>query len=312
MSFDTIDVERVQVLKSTDTDERRLWFRDLLKSMVRIKSKETIAIKPNLSSNIASAHGATTDLWMIQETVEYVRRRRGRPIIVEGPQHHYSYEHVLEQTGAGRLFKELDVEHVDGRSESMALRPLKYDDERGRIYRVHLAALGADGIICLPKMKTSALTGTDLGMTGLMGLLSLVDRHGFRRRGVTDDVVELYRRLHTRIRGTFVDGVVAMEGSGPNAGRPVEMNVLVGGKDTVAVDSVCSQIMGFDAEEVDYVRKAHLLGLGNMKSDWQMHPATMPLPVRMFERPVSDNSLRSKLLFGARYLFDSARDKFSA
>ena len=281
MSLDSIDVDRVQVLKSADAEQQRLWFRHVLETLVRVKSKETIAIKPNLGSPLPAQTGATTELWMIRETVEYIRRRRSRPIIVEGPSHIHDYEQVLDVTGAGQLFKELGVEHVDARSESIALRPLKYDNARDRVYHVHLAALGADGIICLPKLKTHNRTGTTLGIKGLMGLLAVPDRHGFHRRGVTDDIV---------------DGIVGMEGHGPTSGRPVDMNVLVAGKDMVAVDSVCGQMMGFDSEEVDHVRKAHNLGLGNMKSDWQMHPATVPLPVRMFERPKPDNGLRTKVI----------------
>lgn len=290
------DREHVHVLRSRDDAERRAWFRQALKGLLKVKTKEVIAIKPNLGSPLPASTGATTDLWMIEETVRWVQKRRARPLILEGPSHVHPWEQVLELTGAGALFDRLGVEVVDARTDSIALRPLKDDDASGPVYRVHPAALSADGIVCLPKLKTHNRTGITVGMKGLMGLLSWPERHRFHRRGVTTDVVELYRRLRHRIRATFVDGVIAMEGHGPTNGRPVNMDVLVAGTDTVSVDAVCGTIMGFPPDEVDHLCLAHDQGLGDRKRAFAVHPQGLPLPVRIFERPRYDSGLRTKVI----------------
>ncbi|HIA04752.1 MAG TPA: DUF362 domain-containing protein [Myxococcales bacterium] len=290
------DPEKVHVLRDVNPQKQRENFRELLRALVRIKSKETIAIKPNLGSPLPEQTGATTSLWMIEETIRYVRERRGRPILVEAPSHIHDFEQVMEVTGAGKLCRDLDVDYVDARQNTMALRPLKHDDPSGRIYNVHLAVLGADGIICLPKLKTHNRTGVTLGIKGLMGFLAVPDRHGFHRRGVTDDIVELYRRLKGQIRATIIDGTVGMEGHGPTNGRPVQMDLIIGAKDTVSVDSVGAQIMGFDAEEVDHIRIAHDLGLGKKNRRWVVHPEGNPLPFRPFERARSDNGIRTQII----------------
>ena len=292
----TLDTERVHVLRERDPEAQRAWFRAALAALVKVRAKETIAIKPNLGSALPEQTGATTALWMIEETVRYVRKRRGIPVVVEGPSHIQDYAQVLEATGASRLFAELDVEHVDARQQTIQLRPPKHDDAAGRVYHVALAALGADGIICLPKLKTHNRTGATLGMKGLMGLLSPADRHGFHRRGVDEDVVELYHRLRGRIRATFVDGIVGMEGHGPTGGRPVPMDLIVAGTDMVSVDTVCARIMGFEPEDIEHVRLAAERGLGSTRRPWQMHPAGLPLPTRYFERPRPDSGLRTQLM----------------
>ena len=143
----------------------------------------------------------------------HIRRRRAKSIIIEGPSLH-DFQHVVDVTGIRELAQRLDVELIDAREDGMPLRPLKHDTA-SRVYRVHMAALSADGIICLPKLKTHNRTSVTLGMKGMMGVLSPADRHGFHRRGVEEDVVELYKRLRTRIRGCVVDGTIAMEGHGP-------------------------------------------------------------------------------------------------
>jgi|GEM_PF-3048006 uncharacterized protein (DUF362 family)/Pyruvate/2-oxoacid:ferredoxin oxidoreductase delta subunit len=291
-----LDPEFVHVLRHEDPDAMRAAFRHALASLARVRSKEVIAIKPNLGSPFPDHTGATTALWMIEETVAYVRRKRGRPVIVEAPSHIHDYQQVLELTGAGELFRRLEVDHVDARTDCIALRPLKYDDSNGPVYHVHHGALGADGMICLPKLKTHNRTGVTLGMKGLMGLLSVPDRHKFHRRGVERDVVELYRRLDDRIRATFIDGIVAMEGHGPTHGKPVAMNVIIAGCDTVSVDAVGALIMGFEPEEVEHIRRAHDAGIGDRKRDWRMEPAGLPLPMRPFERAREDNGLRTQFI----------------
>jgi len=290
------DPEKVHVLRVRDEEEQRAWFRAALKALVKVKTKEVIAIKPNLGSPLPEQTGATTSLWMIEETVNYIRKRRARPILVEAPSHIHDYEQVMEVTGAAALCQRLGLEHADARLDTMPLRPLKHDHHKGVIYNVHIAALSADGIICLPKLKTHNRTGVTLGMKGLMGLLSVPDRHAFHRRGVEEDVVELYKRLAHRIRGTFIDGIVAMEGHGPTNGRPVRMDTIIAGKDTVSVDAVASMVMGYEYEEVHHIRQAYDLGIGDMKRDWQVHPADVPLPVRPFLRPRPDNGVRTQVI----------------
>ena len=291
-----LDATRTHILRSTDREAQRAFVRALLDQFVRIKTKSVIAIKPNLCAPLPSQTGATTELWLIEEVARWIRERRGKPVLVEAPSHIHDYDQVMEVTGVRDLCKALDIEMVDSRVHTMALRPLKHDDAGGRVYHVGMAALGADGIICLPKLKTHNRTEVTLGMKGLMGLLSWPDRHEFHRRGVSKDVVELYRRLKSRIKLTIVDGITAMEGHGPTNGKPVAMNVLVGGTDLVGVDAVCAQIMGFEPEDIDHIRLAHDQGLGDMKQRWVVHPEGTPLPVRPFERPRPDSGLRTQII----------------
>jgi len=63
-----------------------------------------------------------------------------------------------------------------------------------------------------------------------------------------------------------VDGIVALEGDGPNLppGKSKPLGLLIAGKDGVAVDAVCAKIMGFDPLDVKHLRLAKQRGLGVM------------------------------------------------
>ncbi|MEM2930658.1 MAG: DUF362 domain-containing protein, partial [Thermoproteota archaeon] len=65
-----------------------------------------------------------------------------------------------------------------------------------------------------------------------------------------------------RINLTIIDGRVAMEGEGPHEGTPVNLGLIIAGRDPVAADSVTSFIMGFDPEKIPTLVCGNQKGLG--------------------------------------------------
>ncbi len=61
---------------------------------------------------------------------------------------------------------------------------------------------------------------------------------------------------------TIIDGIVAMEGLGPTQGTPVNMGLIIVGKDPVATDSIAALIMGFDPRLIPTLKMATDRGLG--------------------------------------------------
>ena len=63
------------------------------------------------------------------------------------------------------------------------------------------------------------------------------------------------------------DFVFGGEGYGPIYTDPVEMNLFVSSTDAVAIDAVCSKIMGIEPFEVPITRLGHAegIGVGNME-----------------------------------------------
>ena len=55
---------------------------------------------------------------------------------------------------------------------------------------------------------------------------------------------------------TIVDGIIAGEGNGPMAPEPVPAGLVVAGFNPVAVDTVCTTLMGFDYRKIPVVAKA--------------------------------------------------------
>jgi uncharacterized protein (DUF362 family) len=109
----------------------------------------------------------------------------------------------------------------------------------------------------IPKMKTHSMTGVTLGVKNQLGLVAQKDR-------IADHNMNLHRKLadiYAVIRPDFtlVEGIYAVNhGHYPPQGlvtRCVEkLGVAVGGRDTVAVDAVASDLMGISPLEVEHLR----------------------------------------------------------
>ncbi|MFN2183847.1 MAG: DUF362 domain-containing protein, partial [Anaerolineae bacterium] len=124
--------------------------------------------------------------------------------------------------------------------------------------------LEADKLIYVPKMKVHKLTNITLAMKMNQGSLDWYDairNHGADMHAKMVDMLKVMRP-HLSI----VDALWPMQGQGPGSPYPKDLikdfNVILAGKDPVAVDTVGATIMGFDAKhEVPMLRGAEVAGL---------------------------------------------------
>jgi uncharacterized protein (DUF362 family) len=117
------------------------------------------------------------------------------------------------------------------------------------------AALRADLVVSLGKMKTDSTWGAALSMTNLLGLVpgSVYGwpKADFQNPGAVITLARLFRRSFA-----IVDGIVGMEGAGPLFGTPKPTGVLAMGADLGAVDATCCRVMGIDPDRVGYLAES--------------------------------------------------------
>ncbi len=63
---------------------------------------------------------------------------------------------------------------------------------------------------------------------------------------------------------TSIDGFYALEGSGPTSGTPVQLDLLIAGKDTVATDATACRVMDIDPVNIYHIERAYEKGFGEM------------------------------------------------
>ena len=119
----------------------------------------------------------------------------------------------------------------------------------------------ADLFVSLPKIKVNQFARVTLSVKNNIGFL----RPSHRVKNHNDEtlhekIADLYRVRPPDL--VLADSIVAGEGQGPMVARPVELGVMIGGANGVAVDAVACRLMGFDPTEIKHLAYLAEAGVG--------------------------------------------------
>ncbi|HXX78955.1 MAG TPA: DUF362 domain-containing protein, partial [Ktedonobacteraceae bacterium] len=91
------------------------------------------------------------------------------------------------------------------------------------------------------------------------------DRRSMHTFGIDQSIVDMNRGLRPDL--TIIDGSVGQDGEGPLYGDKADLQVLVAGRDSLAVDLACCQIVGIKPRAIPHLKLA-LEQLG--KPSWKL------------------------------------------
>jgi uncharacterized protein (DUF362 family) len=196
---------------------------------------------------------------------------------------------IIKEMDARPVIAESSAVGVDSKKDKKA--HVKLQTENGKVFdKVDCWELvnEADVIISVPKLKTHDQTEMTCAIKNLKGLLTDKGKKAMHQEGLFEGVVDLLSAVKPRL--AVVDAIICQEGIGPVFGRPVEMNLIVAGKDLVAVDATCAQLIGYDPGETLLTVNAAARGLGVMDTD-QIDVVGVPLAEvkRRFLRSIEDD-----------------------
>lgn len=261
-----------------------------------IKPGQTVLIKPNLAFQAPAESFAVVDPRTVEAVVAYFKEnsQAGEIWVGDNPSlgmhvgrakpafHDSGMEEAALRGGADKViyFDETDVVEID--------IPEAKVFKKAAVFK---PVLDADVVINLPKMKVHLAGTVTLGLKNWNGIIPNVhpsaQQQGAHRIDLGQKFADLYRIRQADL--TIVDAIIGMEGQGPHAGTPIEMNLIVAGADTVSTDAVAASIMGFDPIEIPAIRCAASEDLGEIDLA-KIEVAGEPLDAvrRFFKRP-NDN-----------------------
>ncbi|MBU1207489.1 MAG: DUF362 domain-containing protein [Proteobacteria bacterium] len=207
--------------------------------------------------------GCITQAEVTRAVADIVQEMGARAIIAESAAVGVDSEKVIEASGYGQL-RESGYEVIDLKKTAKIMIPVP----GWKVFKEiesHPLVREADVIVSLPKMKTHDQTEITCAIKKLKGLLSDQYKRMMHQEGLFEGVVDLLAAVQPQL--TIVDAIYCQEGLGPVFGKPVEMDLILAGKDLVAVDAVCGRIMDFAPEEIQLTKIAAARGLGTHKTE---------------------------------------------
>lgn len=234
------------------------------------KDKTTI-IKLNLSWSLYYP-ACSTEPWQIEGILKTLREDGYNDILVmENKTVVTDPLKGLKENRWAKILKRYDVEFVplmdvewvpsDNiiKADLPAIREIFGDS-----HRIPEPFIGTN-VIHPPTMKTHGHTTITGAMKNAFGGLITERRHHCHKliHEILVDLLKIQKEIHTGIFAVM-DGTVCGNGKGPRTMKPEIHNYLLASDDQVAIDSVAAKMMGFNPEDIDFIRIAAEAGLGNM------------------------------------------------
>lgn len=227
---------------------------EMLGGMKRILAGRRVAIlKPNFVAGRAAQTGATTNLDLLAAVADEARAAGATPYLCESSGTEFSDEATYAILGLEDFCRQHDIAIVGQVDRWLTLRPAG----ARRLRRFRVPAQLADAcLINLPVLKTHVVSGMSIAMKNLMGLLPREDRRSMHTLGIQQCIVDLNLGLRPDLN--IVDGSVGQDGDGPLYGEAAHLGALVAGRDSLAVDLACCQIVGVDPRAIGHLRLGQL------------------------------------------------------
>src|SRR5947209_15245697 len=221
-----------------------------------IKDAKVAVLKPNIVAGRSAETGSTTSFALLKAVAEEVHACGAEPVLCETPGTEFDREATytilgIEQFCADNGIRIVRIDPEGGEQDWIELRPA--GAKRLRRFRIP-RFMQEVRFINLPVLKTHVVSTMTLGMKNPMGILPRPDRRSMHTFGIDQCIVDMNRGIRPDL--TIVDGSVGQDGEGPVYGDKADLQVLVAGRNSLAVDLVCCSVVGIKPRDIPHLKLA--------------------------------------------------------
>jgi uncharacterized protein (DUF362 family)/Pyruvate/2-oxoacid:ferredoxin oxidoreductase delta subunit len=258
----------VSIVRCQSYDEEEVLKRlrqaiDLLGGIEHFVQKgNRVLLKPNLLYGKPPEKAVTTHPSIVKGMIKIVRERGGIPFIGDSPAVGGLVK-TAEKAGIKRVADEVNCPLVEFD------RPVLSPKGAGKHFKqleIDQTIVDVDVIINLPKWKTHGHTLLTLGVKNLFGCIPGPRkalwhlRAGENHKLFAQVLVDLYQVVKPPL--TVLDGIVGMEGNGPNSGHPTPLGLILASNDALNIDQVVCDLLGISRKALLTNRVALEQGIG--------------------------------------------------
>ena len=215
-----------------------------------------IGIKPNLVAPMEAYWGGTTHPEVVAGIVEYLQEKGfSNLVIMEGSWVGDRTEESFEVCGYTALAEKYGVQLIDAQKEPAVIKNC-----RGMELHLCRCATETDFMINVPVMKGHCQTHITCALKNMKGLLPNKEKRRFHAEGLHRPIAHLALGIHQDF--ILVDSICG-DLSFEDGGNPVQMDRLMAGTDPVLMDTYVCRMLGYEVQDVPYIRMAEELEAGS-------------------------------------------------
>jgi len=227
-----------------------------------VKRGDRVLLKPNLLYGKGPEKAVTTHPAIVRGVIEMVKEQGGIPVVGDSPGMGHAVS-VAHKSGIKEVADALGCPIVEFN------RPALSSVRKGNFFKnieIDQTVLEADVVINLPKWKTHAQMLLTLGVKNLFGCIPGPRKAMWHLKAGRDPLlfakilVDVYQLIRPTL--TILDGIVGMEGNGPNSGDPISLGLLLASPDPLSLDQIVCDLLGISRKSLWTNRVALEQGLG--------------------------------------------------
>ncbi len=227
-----------------------------------VKRGSRVLLKPNLLYGKRPELAVTTHPSIVKAIIELVKEAGGLPCLGDSPGIGTT-SGVAEKAGIKKVAEEMGCPIIEFN------RPALPPERKGSLFKnieIDQAVYEAEVIINLPKWKTHGQMLLTLGVKNLFGCVPGARKALWHLKAGEDHrlfaqmLVDIYRMVQPSL--TVLDGIVGMEGNGPNSGHPIPLGLVLASPNPLSLDQVVCDLLGISRKALLTNRVALEQGLG--------------------------------------------------
>ena len=214
-----------------------------------IRPSDKVMIKPNMLQGKSPDEAITTHPAVVEAVANIVKDAGAIPMIGDSPGGPArGMESFWDITGFSEVSKRTGAHLVNFEKTGSNKKTRNHIE-----YRISKKVLESDVIINLPKIKTHGLTIFTCAVKNMYGVVPGLIKTEYHKKApnpskFAEYVVDIYALSKPQLN--IVDGVIGMDGTGPSAGNPKELGMILASTDGVAVDVLLCDMLGKDPMKV--------------------------------------------------------------
>jgi uncharacterized protein (DUF362 family) len=230
-----------------------------------IKKGQTGVVKPNIGWDAIPERAANTNPILIKRIIQHCFEAGAKDV--------YVFDHTCDNwkrcysnSGIETAVKDAGGKVVSGESESYYQQVSLKSGKKLTNTKVHELILESDVFINVPILKHHSGADLTISMKNLMGIVW--DRGYWHRSDLHQCIADFatYRKPDLNI----VDAYFVMKRNGPRGVSKEDVLTLksqIISSDIVAADAAAAKLFNSEPDEIDHIRIAHEMKIGNMNLD---------------------------------------------
>lgn len=230
-----------------------------------VKKGQTVVVKPNIGWDVSPERAANTNPLLVNRIIKHCYEAGAKDV--------YVFDHTCDNwnkcysnSGIEKAVKDAKGKIVSGASESYYQEVTIKQGKKLKKSKVHELILESDVFINVPILKHHSSADVTIGMKNLMG--NVWDRGYWHSNDLHQCIADFTTFRKPDL--TVVDAFYVLKKNGPRGVSKDDVITLksqIVSTDIVAADSAAVKLFGLEPENIDHIKIAHEMNIGNMKLD---------------------------------------------